>query len=136
MRTQAVFCILMIIGNIPFVSTAVVLIRRTLFRKKMADVVKHSHTMRRLVQDIEENRHRAREESNSSGSLRQRQVREPDQAAKGKQKQGDRPPKNLPPVSKSRTYHYQTGYLITHSISFGLMTYFSQFWLHPNALGD
>ncbi|KAJ4364099.1 hypothetical protein N0V83_009554 [Neocucurbitaria cava] len=107
---QAVFCILMIIGNIPFVSTAVVLIRRTLFRKKMADVVKHSHTMRRLVQDIEDNRHRDREESNSSRSLRQRQVRERDQVAKGKQKQGDRPPKNPPPLSKSRTYHYQTGF--------------------------
>ncbi|CAO2649843.1 Nn.00g011350.m01.CDS01 [Neocucurbitaria sp. VM-36] len=107
---QAVFCILMIIGNIPFVSTAVVLIRRALFRKKMADVVKHSHTMRRLVQDIEDNRHRGRDETSSSGSLRRRTVGERGQLANGKQKQVDRSPKKLPPLSKSRTYHYQTGF--------------------------
>ncbi|KAF1846228.1 potassium transport protein-like protein 1 [Cucurbitaria berberidis CBS 394.84] len=107
---QAVFCILMIIGNIPFVSTAVVLIRRTLFRKKMADVVKHSHTMRRLVQDIEDNRHTGREESSRNGSLRQRPAGEPSLPANGKQRQRDRSPKKLPPLSKSRTYHYQTGF--------------------------
>ncbi len=50
---QAILCVLMILGSSPFVSAFVVLIRRQLFRKKMADVVKHSRTMRRLVQDIE-----------------------------------------------------------------------------------
>ncbi|KAH7377368.1 cation transport protein-domain-containing protein [Pyrenochaeta sp. MPI-SDFR-AT-0127] len=107
---QAVFCILMIIGNIPFVSTAVVLIRRALFRKKMADVVKHSRTMRRLVQDIEDNRHTGRDASSSSGSLRQRPVGEQSQTAKGKRKERDESPKKFPPLSKSRTYHYQTGF--------------------------
>lgn len=100
----------MIIGNIPFVSTAVVLIRRTLFRKKMADVVKHSRTMRRLVQDIENNRHARRDASSSSGSLRQRPAKERSQMAKGKQKEREESPKHFPPLSKSRTYHYQTGF--------------------------
>jgi potassium uptake Trk family protein len=106
---QAVFAILMIIGNIPFVSTAVVLVRRYLFRKKMTDVVKHSRTMRRLVQDIEDNRPKDRDESTSSGSLRQRFQGEQSRTARGKQKQRDVSPK-LQPLSRRRTYHYQTGF--------------------------
>ena len=107
---QAVFAVLMIIGNIPFVSTFVVLIRRTLFRKKMADVVKHSRTMRRLVQDIEDNRRDARDESGSSnGSLRLRNVVDRPPGAKGKQPRRDGSPK-MQPLSKRRTYHYQTGF--------------------------
>ncbi|KAF2852450.1 potassium transport protein-like protein 1 [Plenodomus tracheiphilus IPT5] len=106
---QAVFAILMVIGNIPFVSTFVVLIRRALFRKKMADVVKHSRTMRRLVQDIEDNRHPGPDESSSSGSLRQRANREQSRGAKERKDERDSSPK-IQPLSKRRTYHYQTGF--------------------------
>ncbi|OAL57355.1 potassium transport protein-like protein 1 [Pyrenochaeta sp. DS3sAY3a] len=106
---QAVFCILMILGNIPFVSTAVVLIRRKHFRKRMADVVKHSHTMRRLVQDIENNRPKSEDAAESNGGLRQRQVGESSQRAKKDKAQQD-PAMKLPPLSKSRTYHYSTGF--------------------------
>lgn len=105
---QAVFAVLMVIGNIPFVSTFVVLIRRNMFRKKMADVVKHSHTMRRLVQDIED----SRGEESSSGGLRQRQVRDGQPStngAKGKQVMKETN-QSIQPLSKRRTYHYQTGF--------------------------
>lgn len=106
---QAVFCILMILGNIPFVSTAVVLIRRKHFRKRMADVVKHSHTMRRLVQDIESNRPQSESDAQNSGGLRHRQIGERSQKAKKDGVQRDSS-KKLPPLSKSRTYHYSTGF--------------------------
>ncbi|KAH9861008.1 hypothetical protein IAQ61_010744 [Plenodomus lingam] len=106
---QAVFAILMFIGNIPFVSTFVVLIRRKLFRKKMAHVVKHSRTMRRLVQDIEDNRHTGRGEADSSGTLRQRASRGPSRWANGTKEERDCSPK-MQPLSKRRTYHYQTGF--------------------------
>jgi potassium uptake Trk family protein len=100
----------MIIGNIPFVSTAVVLIRRFLFRRKMADVVKHSHTMRRLVQDIENSRDSEPNESgSSSGSVRQRSKAQRNEPAKGKQPQKKATPK-MKTLSRRRTYHYQTGF--------------------------
>ncbi|KAL6706977.1 hypothetical protein ACN47E_004927 [Coniothyrium glycines] len=106
---QAWFAILMMIGNIPFVSTAVVLIRRYLFRRKMADVIKHSHTMRRLKQDIEDNRQEDSSGSSSSGGLRQRPRRGDRQPENDDQKQRDSVPKIIP-LSKRRTYHYQTGF--------------------------
>ena len=74
----------------------------------MADVVKHSHTMRRLVQDIED----SRGEESSSGGLRQRQVRDGQPStngAKGKQVMKETN-QSIQPLSKRRTYHYQTGF--------------------------
>jgi potassium uptake Trk family protein len=97
----------MILGSIPFVSAWVVLIRRTLFRKKMSDVVKDSHTMQRLVKDIEQS-HQQEQGVISSGSSTL-PLGEPGQTSKGKQKQGDRSPK-LQPLSKRRTYHHESGF--------------------------
>jgi Trk-type K+ transport system membrane component len=100
----------MIIGNIPFVSTAVVLIRRFFFRRKMADVVKHSHTMRRLVQDIENSRDAEQTESgSSSGSLRQRSKAQRNEQVKSKRSQTEVAPK-MQTLARRRTYHYQTGF--------------------------
>ncbi|RAR09254.1 potassium transport protein 1 [Stemphylium lycopersici] len=105
---QATFVILMIVGNIPFVSTAVVLIRRALFRRKMADVVKHSHTMQRLVQDVE---NRSSDTNDSSGSLRQRSKAHKNHQAKGKHIRNNDPSKvKIEPMSRRRTYHYETGF--------------------------
>jgi potassium uptake Trk family protein len=103
---QATFAVLMIIGNIPFVSTAVVLIRRFFFRRKMADVVKHSHTMRRLVQDIEDIRIAEQSEGSSTRSLRQRQKAGRTQPDKSR---ADISPK-IKSLTRKRTYHYQTGF--------------------------
>ncbi|KAJ4322266.1 hypothetical protein N0V94_002496 [Neodidymelliopsis sp. IMI 364377] len=105
---QAVLCILLIVGNIPFVSMVVVLIRQSLFRKRMSEVVKHSRTMQRLVQDIEDHRHVDRGESSnsSSNSLRQRQ-----NAERRKSKvNGNQAPVKIQPLSKRRTFHHQTGF--------------------------
>jgi potassium uptake Trk family protein len=104
---QAVLCILMILGSIPFVSAWVVLIRRTLFRKKMADVVKHSRTMQRLVQDIEQSN--TRDQGVSTGSSSPLPLGEHGQTSKGKQKQKDKLQK-LQPLSKRRTFHHQSGF--------------------------
>lgn len=104
---QAVLCILMILGSIPFVSAWVVLIRRAMFQKKMADVVKHSKTMRRLVADIEQS-HRQDQGAVSSSDSSQR-VGELSQTSKGKQKQRDRSLR-MQPLSKRRTFHHQTGF--------------------------
>jgi potassium uptake Trk family protein len=101
----------MILGSIPFVSAWVVLIRRTLFRKKMADVVKHSRIMRRLVQDIENSNRGDRGESTGTDSSPPTSTPngEQSQTAKGKQKHRDRSPK-LQPLSKRRTFHHQSGF--------------------------
>ncbi|KAH8723811.1 potassium transport protein-like protein 1 [Phaeosphaeriaceae sp. PMI808] len=102
---QAILCILMILGSIPFVSAWVVLIRRTLFRKRMADVVKHSRTIRRLVQDIEQSQQN-RGATSSASPLPSTSLR---QTGKGKQKQRDPSPK-IQPLNKRRTFHHQTGF--------------------------
>ncbi|KAI4687990.1 uncharacterized protein J4E84_004918 [Alternaria hordeiaustralica] len=108
---QATFAVLLMIGNIPFVSTAVVLIRRALFRKKMADVVKHSHTMQRLVQDIENSHSDHNESSSSTGSLRQRPNAKQGQTGKKVQEENEEPPQaKMYPKSRRRTYHYETGF--------------------------
>jgi potassium uptake Trk family protein len=104
---QAVLCILMILGSIPFVSAWVVLIRRTLFRKKMADVVKHSRTMQRLVQDIEQSN--TRDQGASTSSSTPLPLGEHGQTRRGKQQQNDKPLK-LQPLSKRRTFHHQSGF--------------------------
>jgi potassium uptake Trk family protein len=97
----------MVLGSIPFVSAWVVLIRRTLFRKKMADVVKHSHTMRRLVEDIEESNRLNQGASTSSSSPMP--AGEHGQTSKGKQKQKERNSR-IQPLSKRRTFHHQSGF--------------------------
>ncbi|KAI1516445.1 Potassium transport protein [Pyrenophora tritici-repentis] len=109
---QATFAVLMIIGNIPFVSTAVVLIRRALFRRKMADVVKHSHTMRRLVQDVEENGQTNHEHDGSgAANLRQRTNAEGNKQTTGKQARSNKSSEvAIKPVPQRRTYHYETGF--------------------------
>jgi len=102
----------MLIGNIPFVSTVVVLIRRALFRKKMADIVKHSHTMQRLVQDIEETGQTSHNQNSSSTAhLRQRPHPERNQQANGKQKRSNKTSElTTKTLSRRRTYHYETGF--------------------------
>ncbi|KAB2575749.1 Potassium transport protein 1 [Lasiodiplodia theobromae] len=50
---QAILCILLIIGNVPFVSSFVVIIRRHFFRRKLADIVQHSRSGRQMVRDLE-----------------------------------------------------------------------------------
>jgi potassium uptake Trk family protein len=97
----------MVLGSIPFVSAWVVLIRRTLFRKKMADVCKQSRTMQRLVQDIEESN--ARDQGASTGTSSPLPLGTLGKTSKGKQKKGEREPK-LQPLSKRRTFHHQSGF--------------------------
>lgn len=104
---QAVLCVLLIIGNIPFVSMVVVLIRQSMFRKRMSEVVKHSRTMQRLVQDIEQNRQTDQSSASSSNSLRQRQNAERRKSTvNGKQIK----PEKIQPLSKRRTFHHETGF--------------------------
>ena len=104
---QAVLCVLLIIGSIPFVSMVVVLIRLSMFRKRMSEVVKHSRTMQRLVQDIEDNRRIDQSSSSSNNSLRQRQViARRVHGTNGQQKK----PVKLQPLNRRRTFHHQTGF--------------------------
>ncbi|CAN9180729.1 unnamed protein product [Alternaria sp. RS040] len=108
---QAWFAVLLMIGNIPFVSTAVVLIRRALFRKKMADVVKHSHTMQRLVRDIENSNSDRNESSSSAESVRQRANGKQNKAGKStRRRKNESPHVKIKPVSRRRTFHYETGF--------------------------
>ncbi|KAK8251029.1 cation transport protein-domain-containing protein [Phyllosticta capitalensis] len=58
---QAVLCILLIIGNIPFVSLFVVVIRRHYFCRKLADIVQNSKSCRRVVEDLEQEESRSRD---------------------------------------------------------------------------
>lgn len=51
---QAVLCILLIVGTVPFVSSFVIIIRRHYFHRKLADVVQHSRSGRQMVRDLEE----------------------------------------------------------------------------------
>ena len=86
----------------------VVLIRQSMFRKRMSEVVKHSRTMQRLVQDIENNRPPGRDGSNNSSNkiLRQRQNTERKKSIKN----SEIPPVKIQPLSKRRTFHHQTGF--------------------------
>ncbi|KAG9198994.1 hypothetical protein G6514_009179 [Epicoccum nigrum] len=102
---QAVLCTLLIVGNIPFVSMVVVLIRLSMFRKRMSEVVKHSRTMQRLVKDIEDNRRIDQSSSSSNDSLRQRQT-----VARRVSGGQQRKPVKLQPLSRRRTFHHQTGF--------------------------
>ena len=57
---QAVLAILIILGNVVFVSTSVVVIRRYFFRRKLAHIVEHSGAGRKVRKDVDE------EEANGS----------------------------------------------------------------------
>lgn len=59
---QSMLCILMLIGNVVFLSTFVVVIRRHYFRRKLADIVQNSRSGRGVLRDIES------EERSQSGS--------------------------------------------------------------------
>lgn len=85
----------------------VVLIRLSMFRKRMSEVVKHSRTMQRLVQDIEDNRRIDQSSSSSNNSLRQRQVIA--RRVSGTNGQQEKPVK-LQPLNRRRTFHHQTGF--------------------------
>ncbi|KAF7505840.1 hypothetical protein GJ744_000415 [Endocarpon pusillum] len=50
---QAMLCVLLLIGNVVFVSTFVVVIRRHFARRKLAHVVEHSKSGRKVLLDIE-----------------------------------------------------------------------------------
>ncbi len=62
---QAMLCVLLLIGNVVFVSTFVVIIRLHFVRRKLADVVEHSKSGRKVLRDIE-----SRERQQSSNSKR------------------------------------------------------------------
>jgi hypothetical protein len=55
---QAMLCVLLLIGNVVFVSSFVVVIRRHYFRVKLADIVQHSKSGRGILQDIEQEEQR------------------------------------------------------------------------------
>jgi potassium uptake Trk family protein len=80
-----------------------------MFRKKMADVVKHSGTMQRLVKDIENSRRERQDESTSNSSLRLRDAGQPSRSTKGKQLHSNRGT-SMQPLSKRRTFHHQEGF--------------------------
>lgn len=85
----------------------VVLIRQSMFRKRMSEVVKHSRTMQRLVQDIEYNRQVESSGESSSNSLRQRQIAARKKSSKAN---GNEKPVKIQPLKKRRTFHHQTGF--------------------------
>ncbi|KAG9381186.1 Potassium transport protein 1 [Pyrenophora tritici-repentis] len=78
----------------------------------MADVVKHSHTMRRLVQDVEENGQTNHEHDGSgAANLRQRTNAEGNKQTTGKQARSNKSSEvAIKPVPQRRTYHYETGF--------------------------
>ncbi|KAF2135683.1 uncharacterized protein K452DRAFT_166316 [Aplosporella prunicola CBS 121167] len=51
---QAVLAVLLLIGNVIFISTFVVIVRRHFFRRKLADIVQHSRSGRKVVEDLEQ----------------------------------------------------------------------------------
>jgi hypothetical protein len=50
---QAALAILLLLGNVTFVSTFVIVIRRRFFRRKLADMVNNSRAARKVVNDVE-----------------------------------------------------------------------------------
>ncbi|KAL5426825.1 hypothetical protein PMIN04_001761 [Paraphaeosphaeria minitans] len=107
---QAVLCVLLMIGNIPFVSMVIVLIRQSMFRKRMSEVVKHSRTMQRLVQDIEKSHMDGGNNGSDTVGLRQRTRAE--RVTSGRDEGGQTEPKRMKirPLNKRRTFHHQTGF--------------------------
>ena len=74
---QAMLCILLLIGNVVFVSTFVVVIRRHFFRRKLAHVVEHSKSGRKVLRDIE------RQERQQSSRSKRSPSREPTSNGQG-----------------------------------------------------
>ncbi|KAL1595734.1 hypothetical protein SLS60_009423 [Paraconiothyrium brasiliense] len=107
---QAVLCVLLMIGNIPFVSMVVVLIRQSMFRKRMSEVVKHSGTMQRLVQDIEKSHVNAESSGSGNVSLRQRYNAERSRGGKDNVREAEPKKVKIQPLNKRRTFHHQTGF--------------------------
>jgi hypothetical protein len=80
---QAILCILLLIGNLVFVSTFVVLIRRHFFRYKLADIIENSKSGREVLEDIERQERGQSNEvdgspSRGASSIRQSSSREND----------------------------------------------------------
>jgi len=105
---QAIFCVLMILGSYPFVSAWVVLIRRRTFRRKLADVVEHSHTMRRLVKDVEHSTCQDQHGTSSSNST-EPLLKSGGHTSKGRN-QGRNGSIKKPSPSQRRILHHQKGY--------------------------
>jgi Trk-type K+ transport system membrane component len=109
---QAVLCVLLIVGNVIFVSTFIVLIRRFYFRRRLADLVQNSKAARKAAGDIERQEQR-RHEGDSGSTLRQRKNR--DQRAPGKSKRAEQErggTATQTKVSKKlrRAYYHQSGF--------------------------
>ncbi|KAF1948879.1 potassium transport protein 1 [Byssothecium circinans] len=101
---QAVLCVLLIIGNIIFVSTFIVLIRRYYFRKKLADIIQGSKAARIAVEDLEQ--HDSSHDESTRG-LRQRRGGNPTEVRDVKKKQKD---KKADLHSLKRRYYHRSGY--------------------------
>ncbi|KAF1364259.1 TrkH-domain-containing protein [Lizonia empirigonia] len=71
----------------------------------MSEVVKHSRTMQRLVQDIEDNR-QTESSNGSSNSLRKRQAAERRKSKANK----NEPPVKIQPLNTRRIFHHQSGF--------------------------
>ncbi|KAF2645951.1 potassium transport protein-like protein 1 [Massarina eburnea CBS 473.64] len=101
---QAVLCFLLIIGNIIFVSTFIVLIRRYYFKKKLANIVRNSKAAQTAIADIEQQDH------SHSGSViglrsRRRHQRVDHPVIKMRKRKNE---VTCPPAQRS--YYYQSGY--------------------------
>ncbi|KAF2441182.1 potassium transport protein-like protein 1 [Karstenula rhodostoma CBS 690.94] len=107
---QAVLCVLLMIGNIPFVSMVVVLIRQSMFRKRMSEVVKHSRTMQRLVQDIEKSHTDGGINGSGTIGLRQRTHAERSNHDNNEGQETEPKKMKIQPLKKRRTFHHQTGF--------------------------
>ena len=109
---QAVLCILLIVGNVIFVSTFIVLIRRFYFRKRLAELVQHSQAARKVVEDLERHADEG-QQCASSSVLRQRKSR--GQRIKGKAKRTDRGGSDTDVQTRvakkmHRVYYHQSGF--------------------------
>lgn len=87
----------------------VVLIRQSMFRKRMSEVVKQSRTIQRLAHDIEKSHKDAESSGDGTINLRQRN------SSERRNRQGDleqvAPKKmKIQPLNKRRTFHHQTGF--------------------------
>lgn len=115
---QAILCILLIIGNVPFVSSFVVIIRRHFFRRKLADIVQHSRSGRQMVRDLEEEE-RQSHHGRDATHLRKRPKRRRDEDNEDDESSDQRPLRSTSILthrrdtkkesSDQRLYHYATG---------------------------
>lgn len=115
---QAILCILLIIGNVPFVSSFVVIIRRHFFRRKLADIVQHSRSGRQMVRDLEEEERQSHHRRDAT-HLRKHPKRYRDEDNEDDESSEQRPLRStsIPThrrntkkeSSDQRLYHYATG---------------------------